>query len=467
MTRQTNPGLKVFILLSVILLFSLTTISAKQITYNFNSTYENISMFAYSNSESSTNPPICFPYSYLQTNDGFCNSTFWSNPDPVALEADDIFYVTEGSSVGYNIFQFGAKLINISIDTIYSLNWTYVLRGESTASFDTYISNFTADNWTYISNSGGLITGQDKLNSTIINSGFSSYFNSSSNMTYLVFISNKTQTILRVDYIELNILYHDLTVNMPQSNDQILNTLTTTLNTSQTSFNDTIWYSINSGVTNTTLCNNSNECQDTITFPYQGYFNLSVWANNSANTIINKNLNNIFVGNLTRINITKDTYIDGESQTCVAGNSTTLTSGSTDASPDASDGRILIYANLSALENTNLIIYNASLNIKTGTVYNFFDTSFGLDKHINFYEILHSWNEGFGTHTSLESSCGSNVNSAVFNATSWLERWYVDNANDGNTPFVDNDADWQSSGLGSSLDYNTTSLKTISEGSGI
>ncbi len=99
------------------------------------------------------------------------------------------------------------------------------------------------------------------------------------------------------DYVSLEVTFDALIVNTPADDKEILNTLSTTLNTSQAGYNETIWYSFNNGITNATLCTTSNECEDTITFPRQGIYNLTIYGNKSDGAETSQTVSNLFVGN--------------------------------------------------------------------------------------------------------------------------------------------------------------------------
>jgi hypothetical protein len=56
---------------------------------------------------------------------------------------------------------------------------------------------------------------------------------------------------------------------------------------------------------------------------------------------------------------------------------------------------------------------------------------------LSIHAINNTWTEGSGL---------SQPNSKSVNGTTWLERWYDNNANDGNDPWNENDADWGNKG---------------------
>jgi hypothetical protein len=252
------------------------------ITYSFNITYRNVVMFGASD--------IC-------TN-AMCNGitinplyTFTSSDYNSVSTSDNSRYNTGSSTSGMSAIKMYANLSSFKLSDITLVNWTFEGYGES-AGTNIYLWNFTANNWTYFNN----LT-QSELTRNMIFYEDDYFINITSNLTYLFVRRLSSNSNLYCDFASLSITYDDLIINSPTSNQEILNTLSTTLNTSQAGYNQTIWYTWNSGIKNYTLCTNSNECQATITFPRQGYYNLSVYANKSDGTITSKNVNNLFVGN--------------------------------------------------------------------------------------------------------------------------------------------------------------------------
>jgi len=109
----------------------------------------------------------------------------------------------------------------------------------------------------------------------------------------------------QIFYILLIILLansvYSLTINKPTDSQNIYNTLSLTLNTSAINYTNATWYSWNN-VVNYTLCSTGSDCSDNetiITIPRQGYYNISVWANDSLGNITSEIATNVFVGNKT------------------------------------------------------------------------------------------------------------------------------------------------------------------------
>jgi len=217
-----------------------------------------------------------------------------------------------------------------------------------------YYFNYTSQTW---KTCGSVITNGvalgSKLESCLVNSTES--INQTNQQTYLLFQSKEAGAeILYIDYMNLEVTYDGIIINSPTSNQEILNSLSTTLNTSQAGYNQTIWYTWNLGIKNTTLCTQSNECQATITFPRQGYYNLTIYANKSDGTQTSKTVSNLFVGNVTKFNQGRDK--DCGFNPCNNGTTIKLRGGVAD-NPDG-----LIYINISTLINAT---------VKSSTLYTY------------------------------------------------------------------------------------------------
>jgi len=207
------------------------------------------------------------------------------------------YYVFSTNTGQYGWCKLSLNVSTINILDITKLNFTTVTDSSSaTLNLFHYIYNYTGSVWNYLTNwSQSTI---DISTSSVINSGFTNY-NSSGYIDFLLQTNTSSTSDAKIDYIYAIVTYDDLIVNSPNSNQEIINNLSTILNTSQSGYNNTIWYSWNNGIKNYTLCTNSNECQAVITFPRQGYYNLTVWANKSDGTMIFKNATNLFVMNET------------------------------------------------------------------------------------------------------------------------------------------------------------------------
>jgi len=186
---------------------------------------------------------------------------------------------------------------------ITEINWTIVgltedlddlwLRG--------FIYNNSASNWYQcISPIGSTYYVSRNCNISSFSYNISNYINSSGYIHFGIFgdwdFDLGFSRYIALDYISLEITYNDLIVNLPTTNQETLNNLSLELNTTQSGYNDTIWYSWNNGIINTTLCSQSNSCQNTITFPRQGNYDLLVWGNKSDGTEKMKNISGLFIG---------------------------------------------------------------------------------------------------------------------------------------------------------------------------
>jgi len=240
----------------------------------------------------------------------------------------------------------------------------------------------------------------------------------------------------------LTITYNvPLIVNTPVDNDMFLNHNVITINTTNLGFGNTVWGSIDSGSTNFTLCTGLSYCENTTINSNQGYFNLTVWANDSGNNIDSVIVNDLLVGNQTRINITKDTEARSVVDYLNKGQSTTSVIGKITSSVSKS----LLFVNFSLI-GTNAEVVDSYLGFVGGRA------SVDECPVQNIYEINHYWQEG---------DCVYCTNNASINGTTWTERYFGNNANDGNTPFDESDPDWEASGLGSGTDYNSTIITSF------
>ncbi len=239
----------------------------------------------------------------------------------------------------------------------------------------------------------------------------------------------------------LELTFDGILINAPIDNQEILNTLSTSLNVSTAGgFDSSILYSFSDGIKNYSLCSGASECNTTITFPRQGYFNLTVFANNSDNTWTSQTVNDLFVTNKTNLDAVKDTFINGFRETDNYGGSQDL-----DVDPSSSSDTqqlSLFFFNLSSQipSNSNYLILNSTASFFV------FESDF-VDEgdYVDLYRIIRDWNEGTGD---------LDVNDATINGTTWYERWFEDNANDGCSD--NQDIDWCSSGMGADTDYNST-----------
>jgi len=238
-------------------------------------------------------------------------SDITSSPD---LDASDnnYEYLDIPIDQGYHLFQ---SNISQNKNDVTLINWTWEgsqAGGDGTTYF--YMWNFTDSTWFQCTSTTtsdndvikSCFNTQDSytflINDTINNNG-SNFF--------LVYQDSGGGDSIRTDFIKLEIEYYDLIINEPSSNDKTLNTKQDILNISVTGYNQSVWYTVNDGKTNYTICNLDDACaenQTTITYPKQGYFNLTVYANQTRGET-SGTITNLFVGNKTTYDYNIETNI--------------------------------------------------------------------------------------------------------------------------------------------------------------
>jgi hypothetical protein len=290
------------VILLILLILFLSVASAFSVTYNFNSTYENINMWAYECIRLTGDNSLLLPSqlsSCHQLNDVTSNTAF---------DADDTTYFPTSTtgSTWKSIYFIVRPSMNFADVTF--MNITFVGRNGLTSNVKHNLTffNVTANGFTISENKTVGATSSVSFNKTF-SYGLSDIINSNKNITFAYYRIGGTYDSENapIDFAQLSLTYDSLVINSPISNQQIFNSLSTTLNTSQSAYNRTVWYTWNNGIKNTTLCTNSNECQGTITFPRQGAYNLSVYSNKSDSSINSQTIN-LFVGNNSITNDTED-----------------------------------------------------------------------------------------------------------------------------------------------------------------
>jgi len=204
-------------------------------------------------------------------------------------------------------------------------------------------------------------------------------------------------------YPRLTVEYYGIAINKPSNNDEILNTLDDTLNISVAGYNQTVWYTLNDGVMNYTICSSADSCgenETTITFPHQGYFNLTVYANKSSDSsIASKTVTNLFVGNNTFLNQSYN-MADLEIE---------------DTSADGDDNAIIMRWNISEVTGNNydeIIVIRANLSM-------YYNASLGPpDNDVSMYRIVNqTWDETI-TATEINSFTLANNTNTTFDTAS-------------------------------------------------
>lgn len=301
----------------IIFISSIFLSSAALVTYDFSSEHEGIDMWAREGERcNATSLNTSSKYVPLSTCDNTNEIT--SNS---ALDSSDDSRVDTREYVGWpytdrGAFQiFWADLSSLDIDDISNLTWKFEGKTNNVAGCDPdfYIWNVSSSKWEEFSNSP-LGTSDSTIVFDSINEGYNA--TDLINDTGFIFFGvidtedsdSGTYNYIYVDYIKLEVTSNSLEINLPTANQNISNTLSTTLNTSQKGYNETIWYSWNYGIINNTLCIASEECEDTITFPRQGYFDLVVWGNKTDGTVTNETIN-LLVDNRTTFIPRNDTYV--------------------------------------------------------------------------------------------------------------------------------------------------------------
>ncbi|MEK6882558.1 MAG: hypothetical protein AABY22_23255, partial [Nanoarchaeota archaeon] len=351
-------------------------------------------------------------------------------------------------------FNFSNLVSNKSDITSINLSWEGSVTSVSgTVYFYGYWYNASSSSWLNMFKAVASTTDTTYQNKTI--SGLTDFINDSNFFHSLIYWDSGVDVSdsLRTDYVFLEVNYDGIIINSPTDNLEVLNSLSTTLNVSSSSY-DNIWWTSNGGRINTTLCTNCNSPNwTTINFKRQGYYNISVYANKSDSSLIQKNVTNIFVGNLTVFlnNSIQDTYIRGQNQdTENDGGDTFLNIGA-----GTLEYLTLLKTNLTTLASSNITIHTAFLSLFVST-----DEPATL-RGSEIHDMLVTWNEGNGT---------GDINNITINGSTSYERWFEDNVNDGNTPFNSNDPDWQGTPtcqfdddynnctLSRNGDYNSTTL---------
>ncbi len=116
-------------------------------------------------------------------------------------------------------------------------------------------------------------------------------------------MNNKILLLISIILL-LPLISAGVVIQNPLNNHEVLNSLSFTLNISITnSFNSTINWSDNGGISNFTLCTNCTANNwSTISVDRQSYYNLSVYAFNSSGSMQTNTSYNLFVGNRTTYN---------------------------------------------------------------------------------------------------------------------------------------------------------------------
>ena len=299
----------IFLIFLSIIFISDNSLAFKKVI-NFNSTYQSLM-----NASGSSTNGYCSVDPLTLTEDTNCPAEFTmadytSNTNLDSSDNIRFNLFNSASSVEYGYMRFRANLTatNISRNDIISLNWTWEgYKDSNIVNLTTAFYNWDSSSWDICGS-----TTSNTLDLMLNCTGNNTYIKSTTNFTNFLVRAVYDPTVsaeFQHDYVQLEINYNGLQINNinNQTKDfEVYNTKTATLNVSATGYNHTFLYSLDSGITNITFCQgapngNCLESQTNVIFNKMGFYNLTVYANNSANSWTTATAKNIFVGNLTEI----------------------------------------------------------------------------------------------------------------------------------------------------------------------
>lgn len=172
--------------------------------------------------------------------------------------------------------------------------------------------------------------------------------------------------------------------NSPITNQEILNTLSTTLNVAIDDISN-VTYSFNGGIINHTLCTDCpvGSNSTTISFPRQNYYTLSVYLTNSSGSF-SEDILNLLVGNLTSSLPDYDSQVDTSTS---GGNPLSYVTCETSSTSNTAEYG-LFYYNYSNHLSSNINIINSTLS------YYFTNTPSGQNLTILRVNSLITWTNG-------------------------------------------------------------------------
>lgn len=324
------------------------------LTMNFNATFQSVNSFA----KDCTDGGNTIPPSNTLFN---CTGTLTDISSQSSLDSSDntrMLTTASGTQNPYQVFYFN---LSVPKSDITSLNFSWEGQGFSELNPDGtiygYWYNSTSSTWINMFSLPGWAAagGNPSPYDSVKNNGTTNtqdFINSSNYFHALVYwdtpASNPGQ-VLKTDYVYLSVVYDDLIINSPTNNQEILNSLTTTLNVSSEGYNNTIWWTKDGGITNHTLCTNCNSPNSsTIDFVRQGFYNLTVYGNKSTGEVTSKTVTNLFVGNKTKYD-----YNNSNSNYATAYKSNTNTTSTFPPSGNLPVG--FTYTNISNLTSLDFI----------------------------------------------------------------------------------------------------------------
>lgn len=215
----------------------------------------------------------------------------------------DDFAVYQNKPGGHR-FRFNLSNIISSNNQVKIINWTLVVSDNGISdipSCEVYLWDNVLNTWVSSNNFDNIFS---SFNSVYAynNTKALDYVNSTNLYTYSFFMcqtSSPSQYNPRTDFVKLEVTFDGLIINTPRDHDKNLTGLNLTLNVSTSGYNNTIWYTTNGGRINKTICASLGNCaenQTIITFPRNNSYNLTVYANNSINEVIQKSIINLTIG---------------------------------------------------------------------------------------------------------------------------------------------------------------------------
>jgi len=194
-------------------------------------------------------------------------------------------------------FMFGHNITTIDTNEIITVNWTIdVSNSGSGNDIDVtyYMYNYSNTEW-WECTPGETFSGVTSQHLRYCDSSdIDDFVNDTDDFTFFLWYitnSDNSNNNALVDYIALEITHDGIIINSPVNT--ITQNLSVTLNTSQATYNETLWYTITDGIINNTLCTSANECEGILVFPRTGTYNLTVYGNRSDGEESSVSLNNI------------------------------------------------------------------------------------------------------------------------------------------------------------------------------
>lgn len=197
-------------------------------------------------------------------------------------------------------------------------------------------------------------------------------------------------------------------INSPLNNSEVLNLISNTLNVSVADgFNSTVNYSWNNGLKNYTLCTNCySPNYTTITFPRQGFYNISVWAFNSTGSFQSNISYNVYVGNRTNYINNRTINPDTRSKNCLDSSGICYNNGLGgnavySLSVSSSSAKSFFFFNTTAVVNVTIV--NATMS--------FYHTGLaaGCGQTATFSRINQSWVETDNTKPTVNSTTDGTI----------------------------------------------------------